>query len=170
MSPETRICRNDVGSVQKRTGDAWRTSSLLGCGAARAVRRRGARGREAAGTRTVGLAHTAGVVYSVVWRRCSRKSPPGPASRTLRGQPGPVPCVPAVRGHGLHGLGTDRPLVAAWCLPGGSGSLLARLAADGADVRPRASAAPVGVRHVDRMVVAPLLAVCSVLASSAPLP
>ena len=82
-----------------------------------------------------GLARAAGVVI----RRCSRQSPPVPASRTLRGQPGPVPGVPAVPGHGQ----------AAWCLPGGSGRQGAQVAAEVGDARPLALAAAAGVRHVD---------------------
>ena len=83
----------------------------------------------------LGLARAAGVVI----RRCSRQSPPEPASRTLRGQPGPVPGVPAV----------PEPSGRHWCLPGGSGSLRAGLAAEVGDARPRSLAAPAGVRHAD---------------------
>jgi hypothetical protein len=82
-----------------------------------------------------GLARAAGVVI----RRCSRQSPPEPASRTLRGQPGPVPGVPAV----------PEPSGRHWCLPGGSGSLRARPPAEVGDVRPLALAAAAGVRHAD---------------------
>ena len=82
-----------------------------------------------------GLARAAGVVI----RRCSRQSPPEPASRTLRGQPGPVPGVPAV----------PEPSGRHWCLPEGSGSLAPGRAAEVGDVRPLALAAAAGVRHVD---------------------